>query len=136
MSLDQVRERWAAATPGPWFREYSDVITNDPDPRDTEEGYDDPRSLRIVQGAPHLNKRDPQGINNATAIANAPTDVGMLLGAVDAVLKLHTPIDAAMFTGRNGVHKVQVCTGCGTDDGNWQRFPCPTVRAITAALDA
>ena len=22
----------------------------------------------------------------------------------------------------------QVCIACGTDDGNWQRHPCPTVR--------
>jgi hypothetical protein len=25
---------------------------------------------------------------------------------------------------------VKVCSGCGTDDGNWQRWPCPTIRAL------
>ena len=52
--------------------------------------------------------------------------------ALAKVEALHKPIDAAMYAG-NGVHKVKVCTGCGTDDGNWQRWPCPTRAAVTAA---
>lgn len=27
-----------------------------------------------------------------------------------------------------------VCTGCGTDDGNWKRWPCPTITVVTAVL--
>lgn len=84
--LAPIRERLEAATPGPWFREYGDVITNDPDPRDVEEGYDDPRNLRVVRAAPHLAKKEPQGIRNADFIANAPTDLTRLLAAIEAVI--------------------------------------------------
>lgn len=53
--------------------------------------------------------------------------------AIEAVLEVHQPIDAAMSSGRHE-RMVKVCTGCGTDDGNWQRWPCPTVAAIEGAL--
>lgn len=48
---------------------------------------------------------------------------------IDAALALHTPIDA-LDMGRKNAHKVQVCTGCGQDDGNWNRWPCATVTAL------
>jgi len=89
--LQPLKDRLAAATPGPWFREYGDVITTDPDPRDVEEGYDDPRSLRVVRAAPHLAKREPQAIKDATFIANAPTDQAKLIAAIEAVAGLHKP---------------------------------------------
>lgn len=51
-------------------------------------------------------------------------------GVVVRVRAVHAPIDAVHEpTGR---HR-QVCTGCGTDAGNWQPWPCPTVRALDAA---
>jgi len=53
--------------------------------------------------------------------------------AIKDVLTIHKPIDAAMYGPRN-IHKVQVCTGCGQDDGNWNKWPCPTIRAIQEAL--
>ena len=86
--LQPLKDRLAAATPGPWFREYGDVITTDPDPRDVEEGYDDPRSLRVVRAAPHLAKREPQAIKDATFIAAAPTDQAKLIAAIEAVESL------------------------------------------------
>jgi hypothetical protein len=79
------------------------------------------------------------GAADAEFIANAPDDIAYLLtelrkahDALARVEALHQPVDAAMYAG-NGVHKVKVCTGCGTDDGNWQRWPCPTRAAVTAA---
>lgn len=84
--LEPIQNRLNAITPGKWFREYSDVITSDPDPRDVEEGYDDPRSMRIVRAAPHLNKRESQGIRNADFIAAAPTDQARLIAAIEAVI--------------------------------------------------
>ena len=52
------------------------------------------------------------------------------LKALAAVRKVHEPIEAVNTdTGR----ECQVCTGCGTDAGNWQRWPCPTIRAIREA---
>lgn len=61
-------------------------------------------------------------------------DPDSLLAAIYAVLNLHQPVDALMYGGRSQAHKVQVCTGCGQDDGNWNRYPCPTVAAINNAL--
>lgn len=52
-----------------------------------------------------------------------------LTALIAAVRAIHTPIDAAMYSGRDQ-RIVKVCTGCGTDDGNWERWPCPTERAI------
>ena len=49
--------------------------------------------------------------------------------ALDRVRAIHEPIEALNV--RYG-HKQKVCTGCGTDDGNWQVWPCPTIRAIEA----
>lgn len=51
--------------------------------------------------------------------------------AVDGVLAVHQPF-AALDVRVNRMR--QVCTGCGTDGGNWQPYPCPTVRAVTEAL--
>ena len=53
--------------------------------------------------------------------------------ALQAVLKIHAPIDALNMRHRGG-RVQQVCTGCGQDDGNWNYWPCPTVRAITDAI--
>lgn len=53
-----------------------------------------------------------------------------LADALDRVREVHEPIDAAMYHGGGEPRIVKVCTGCGTDDGNWQRWPCPTIRAL------
>lgn len=50
---------------------------------------------------------------------------------VERVREVHEPIDAMLNPGRHE-RVVKVCTGCGTDDGNWQRWPCPTIRALDA----
>lgn len=56
--------------------------------------------------------------------------VPALVAAVERVQALHTPINAADYGVRNRGALVQVCTGCGQDDGNWQYWPCPTIRAL------
>ena len=69
---------------------------------------------------------------DAEFIAHARTDLPRLLAAVRAVEAVHEPIDALNVR----INRIQkVCTGCGTDDGNWQVWPCPTIRAITEALE-
>jgi len=125
--LEPIQNRLNAATPGPWFREYGDVITNEPDPRDVEEGYDDPRSLRIARAAPHLAKREPQGIRNADFIANAPTDQARLLAAVQAVIALHKP---ERLDGR----PIRGCRVCDWEQPGNEGWPCATVSAVVAAL--
>lgn len=70
---------------------------------------------------------------DAAFIADARTRLPQALDALQAVLKIHAPIDALNMRYRGG-RAQQVCTGCGTDDGNWNHLPCPTVRAITDAI--
>lgn len=48
---------------------------------------------------------------------------------IDRVRSIHRPIDAVMYNGERSYPR-QVCTGCGQDDGNWQIWPCPTIRAL------
>ena len=79
-----------------------------------------------------IRKRVEAYRDHGTPGLHAPQDRATLLAALDAVLAVHEPIDALMNPGRHE-RTVKVCAGCGTDDGNWQRFPCPTVRAIEAA---
>lgn len=67
-------------------------------------------------------------------IPGSGADTARLLAAVKAVVAVHEPMDALMNPGARHERVVKVCTGCGTDDGNWQRFPCPTVSAVEAAL--
>lgn len=71
--------------------------------------------------------------DHGTPGLHAPKDRAALVEAVDAVMVVHQPMDALMNPGRYE-RIVKVCTGCGTDDGNWQRYPCPTVNAINSAL--
>lgn len=53
--------------------------------------------------------------------------------AVFAVRKIHEPVEALNYGVRNP-SITQVCTGCGTDDGNWEVWPCPTIRAVNQAM--
>lgn len=60
-------------------------------------------------------------------------DVADLRAALVAIQELHEGVEALMNPGRHE-RLVKVCTGCGTDDGNWQRWPCPTRRLADDAL--
>jgi len=82
-----------------------------------------------MSGLESIRKRVEAYRDHGTPGLHAPQDRANLLAALDAVLAVHEPIDALMNPGRHE-RTVKVCTGCGTDDGNWQRYPCPTVRAI------
>ena len=73
----------------------------------------------------------------ADAVARVIIELPMLRGladrleaaeaAIERVREVHAPMKA-LEVRRNQIR--QVCTGCGTDDGNWQPYPCPTIRAI------
>lgn len=71
-------------------------------------------------------------VNRMTDELDAATPIQMA-AALRAVREVHDPIDAVQYAGSRAFPR-RVCTGCGTDDGNWQLWPCPTVRAITAAI--
>ena len=72
-------------------------------------------------------------ISNEAVVTEPEPEISPERAQIEAVREIHAPIDAAMYGPRN-VHKVQVCTGCGQDDGNWQRWPCPTVEALGGAV--
>jgi hypothetical protein len=72
--VDEIEARVNATTEGPWYREYSDVVAVQPDPRYADQ-YDDPQNLRISRGPEHLDKKDRQGIANAEFFAHSRADV-------------------------------------------------------------
>lgn len=53
--------------------------------------------------------------------------------ALEAIQEQHEPAEALMNPGRRE-QLVKVCTGCGTDDGNWQLWPCRTRRLADQGL--
>lgn len=55
--------------------------------------------------------------------------VAALEARIDRVRQVHQPIDAVNMRHPGG-RLTRVCSGCGTDDGNWQHYPCPTIRAL------
>lgn len=48
----------------------------------------------------------------------------------DRVREVHQPIEALNMRHHPRGQLTRVCSGCGTDDGNWQTWPCPTIRAL------
>ena len=60
-----------------------------------------------------------------------PCDVASLLAAIDAVLKLHVPVERGRV--------MRCCEGCEDVNGDWHEdccheWPCPTYEEITREL--
>ncbi len=60
--------------------------------------------------------------------------VDQLKHAIIDAIRVHEPIHALDYGVRPVRELTQVCTGCGQDNGNWNYWPCPTIRAIQEAL--
>lgn len=122
IDLGAIKARAEAATKGPWedFTPHSDA-----------ERFSASVGMASLMDDIALNvlsNRDAEFIAAArTDIPALIAEVERLRGIVDRVREVHAPIDA-LNTRYNQVQKV--CTGCGTDDGNWQNWPCPTIRAL------
>ena len=123
LDLEPIKERLAEATPGPWFADDDGGVSTEPHACTMT-------STPIVdtEGCGMGNPKD------ATFIANAPSDIAALVaeverlrGQIDAARALHKPLDA-LNTNSNRIG--QVCLGCGQDNGNWNEWPCPTIRAL------
>jgi len=118
-----------AATDGPWIvdraTEHSlvHVVVQATNPETGEHKF------IATTGDPHYDGT----VEDAELTAAARTLLPALAKALADVLDVHAPTKALMNPGRHE-RLVEVCIGCGTDDGNWQVHPCPTRRAITAAL--
>lgn len=121
MTTDQeMRELADAATQGPW------------------DAYRPYEAYRIYE----LCSTTEQGLNETLAEVsgyNASADAEFIAACrqwvpdairrIEAVREIHQPIKA-LNTRYPGGKLTQVCTGCGQDDGNWNQWPCPTIRAL------
>jgi hypothetical protein len=77
--------------------------------------------------------------STVSRIANQLMDARMRIAELEAqfdrVRKVHQPIEALNVRYPGG-RRTQVCSGCGTDAGNWQMYPCPTIRALNGPRPA
>ena len=71
----------------------------------------------------------PSRVTLARAVIDLTAKVELRDKALEAVLELHKPIQASMTT-NSGVRDVTVCDHCLNPE-----WPCPTVEAITTALE-
>lgn len=116
-TLARIRAQAAAATEGPWrhvsiFEEGGFV--EDDDGRDIFRWIED--------DAGTICATDP----DAEFIAASRTTVPALVDALEAVLKVHRP---------DHVESRDLCASCFGWDSEPVLWPCPTVKAITDALD-
>ena len=75
-----------------------------------------------------------EALRTADDCMDASMALPKALDALAAVLAVHRPLNAVNAAARPGRQATQVCRGCGTDAGNWEQWPCPTIRAIETAL--
>ena len=86
---------------------------------------------------PMTNPRETLARIRAQADAAARTDVPALLDALEKVLELHQPVTDGMGFTEDGYGGISpACSSCGTSDEYAVPYPCPTVTAITTALEA
>ena len=117
-ALARIRAQADAATEGPW------ELLGDGE---------------YVSGPGILVAPDDGGVTSADAefIAAARTTVPALLDALEKVLELHQPVTDGMGFTEDGYGGISpACSSCGTSDEYAVPYPCPTVEAITTALEA
>ncbi|MDQ0102320.1 hypothetical protein J2T10_001966 [Paenarthrobacter nicotinovorans] len=133
--LDPIQNRLNAATPGPWDRPLNtrfkafvtaEMPEGDPSSRWTRNIDNEGNRERVtVVSVPVWSTGKfyrPQSGKDLEFIAHAPTDTARLLAAIQAVVAIH----------RHELTEYRedlTCTECG------HYWPCPTVRAVEAALD-
>ena len=128
-TLARIRAQVSAASPGPWF--------------DEERNLDKPWDLTTVYYGFHNGETPDRDLvaeasyDNAAFIAAARTTVPALLYALEKVLELHQPVTDGMGFTEHGYGGISpACSSCGTSDEYAVPYPCPTVTAITTALEA
>jgi hypothetical protein len=103
--LRPLKDRLAAATPGPWAH-YGDL------------GHEVYQPGATDMNEPGLVAADIPRLADAALISNAPTDQAKLIAAVEAVEVMH----------RQDTHYGPYYCICG------DKWPCSTVAALTQAL--
>lgn len=134
-TLARIRAQADAATEGPWELEfYWDDTTGD-----EVEAIMAGGAKAVI--APPWNSQGDVGIEVTTAdaefIAAARTVVPALVDALEDVLKLHRDGGESQGYLDNGHYGVidHCCTECGSHGEYGTPWPCPTVKAITTALE-
>ena len=127
-TLNRIRKQADAATEGPW-RHISifDVggFVEDSHGRELFDWAQDDAGTICTPDA------------DAEFIAAARTTVPALLDALEKVLELHQPVTDGMGFTEDGYGGISpACSSCGTSDEYAVPYPCPTVTAITTALEA
>ena len=158
--LARIRKQADAATEGPWevgdryHCQAADMCDCAPDRGPLIDTYQHPE-----WGTMHVHRKDepwwnegvlfrkaggPPGevardlaTEDAEFIAAARTTVPALLDALEKVLELHQPVTDGMGFTEDGYGGISpACSSCGTSDEYAVPYPCPTVTAITTALEA
>ena len=133
-TLARIRKRADAATPGPWGAD-GHVI-------DAQTGPGNCPGCSGIPSPAHepaclYSEIAGAGEQDAEFIAAARTDVPALLDALEKVLELHQPVTDGMGFTEDGYGGISpACSSCGTSDEYAVPYPCPTVTAITTALEA
>ena len=138
-TLARIRKRADAATPGPWA------------PWRDQDGAPHMNGLLMVGNAAAVIPEGESWVEGVDVnpiahtytpedrefIAHARTDVPALLDALEKVLELHQPVTDGMGFTEDGYGGISpACSSCGTSDEYAVPYPCPTVTAITTALEA
>lgn len=130
--LDALEAVARAATPGEWEPYQVHHTRSEAGYCAVEVGDTEVRIARFEGGwfdAEHIATFDPPTVLALIAkLREAEAVSTKLAAAAGRARALHKPTEALNV--RYG-RKQQVCTGCGTDDGNWQTWPCPTIRALS-----
>ena len=122
-TLNRIRKQADNATKGPW------VCTLNGD--ESEVTYANAPITWDDHGGEVFTEGD------AEFIAAARTTVPALLDALEKVLELHQPVTDGMGFTEDGYGGISpACSSCGTSDEYAVPYPCPTVTAITTALEA
>ena len=83
---------------------------------------------RVLKIARELAEAYPITLSTGRELVQTAMEFNAL-DVIERVREIHQPIEALNTT----VNRVQkVCLGCGQDNGNWQNWPCPTMRALEA----
>lgn len=132
--LDEITARAGAATEGPWSSHaFGHSGEGEPSSIVVHRGKFDWRAIYDGEFIASMPRWDAQESEDAEFIAHARTDVPELVEAVRrrdaalrAVLDLHKP---EKFTDSE-----DTCSGCDIGTLDPPTWPCPTVRAVQAAL--
>ncbi|WP_440221201.1 hypothetical protein [Dietzia sp. MNB45] len=136
--LAAIRARADKALDGPWERR---VAPDDPATMADKSAWVDgtlrdngepihlaiaaPPNDELAYVVPFLTGDGPTSRANAEFIAHARADVPALVSALLSVLDLHRP---------NPLGSLATCERCRDLRGSQIEYPCPTVRAVEAAL--